>query len=293
MELPIPSLPILVSFLLSAWILLNKWRRRNLPPGPWKVPLIGDIHRLIGAVPHRALHELAQKHGALMHLQLGEVPTVIVSSADAAKEMMTSHDVNFASRYPILAAEIMSYGFTSVTFSPYGDYLRQLRKICTLELLSAKRVHSFGSLRGRVYSDLASWIASREGSPLNLTEKLYASTYSFTTMAALGKETKGREPLLSIFLEGVELAAGFDIAELYPSVKLFRIFSRVKRRLTALQQKSDKILESIIQEHRSGAILNEEEKEEDLLDVLLKYQDEGLEMPLTTDNIKAVLMVIN
>ncbi|KAH6827618.1 hypothetical protein C2S53_015303 [Perilla frutescens var. hirtella] len=296
MEIPIPSLPILVSFLLSAFILAKLTRkssRRNLPPGPRKLPLIGNLHNLIGSVPHRALHQLSQKHGPLMHLQLGEVPTVIVSSADAAKEVMKTHDVKFASRHPILAAEIMSYGYTSITFSPYGDYWSQLRKICTAELLSTKRVQSFSSLRERVYSDLMKWIASMEGSPLNLSEKLYWSTYSFTTTAALGKVTEGREPLLPIFLEGVELAAGFDIAELYPSVKLFRILSGVRRRLLLIREKADEILESIVQEHRDrAAVFNdrEEEEEEDLLDVLLKFQDAGQQIPLTNDNIKAVLM---
>ncbi|KAH6808992.1 hypothetical protein C2S51_026775 [Perilla frutescens var. frutescens] len=294
MEIPIPSLPILVSFLLSAFILLKLTRkssRRNLPPGPWKLPVIGNLHNLIGSVPHRVLHQLAQKHGPLMHLQLGEVPTVIVSSADAAKEVMKTHDViNFESRHPILAAEIMSYGFTSITFSPYGDYWRQLRKICTTELLSTKRVQSFSSLREQVYSDLTKWIASMEGSPLNLTEKLYSSTYSFTTMAALGKVTEGREPLLPIFLEGVVLAAGFDIAELYPSVKLFRILSGVRRRLIVLQKKADRILDSIIQEHRDRAAATIFKEEEDLLDVLLKFQDGAQQIPLTNDNVKAVLM---
>ncbi|KAH6778591.1 hypothetical protein C2S51_009903 [Perilla frutescens var. frutescens] len=302
MEIPInPFFSVLLSFLsalvlfkLSSILIFSKKSSRWSipPPGPWQFPLIGNMHSLIGSVPHRALHQLALKHGPLMQLRLGEVRVVIASSAGAAKEVMRTHDANFASRPPILAAEIMSYGCTSITFGPYGDYWRQLRKICTSELLSSRRVESFRSLREHVYLGLSEWVASMEGSPVNLTEKLYSSTYSFTATAAVGRLTEERERLLPIIREGLDLAAGFDIAEIYPSVKVFRLMSGVRRRLSWLHEKADELLERIIKQHREAVFINGDERErEDLLDVLLKFQDDGgLEIPLTNDNIKAVLL---
>ncbi|EYU20527.1 hypothetical protein MIMGU_mgv1a025870mg, partial [Erythranthe guttata] len=188
---------------------------QKLPPGPWKLPLIGNMHSLLGSVPHRALQALSLKFGPVMHLQLGELSAVIISSPEAAKQVMKTHDINFASRPSIIVPEILSYNCTSISFSPYGDHWRQLRKICTSELLTAKRVQSFRSIREEVFLDLATWLAAAANNykDVNLTEKLFSSSYALISRTTLGKKTEVKERLLPIIKQAFVLAAGFNIAD--------------------------------------------------------------------------------
>lgn len=298
MEIQFPSLLLSITFLFSTLVFLTiksklkpKKSTRNLPPGPWKLPVLGNMHNLMaGLAPHRMLHNLSVKFGPVMHLKLGELSVAVISSPEAAKQVMKTHDINFASRSSIIVAEIVSYGCTSITFSPYGDYWRQLRKIATLEVLSTKRVQSFRSLREQVFGDLTRKFAAHEGSPINFSEEFNSATYALISRATLGDRAKEYEALLPMLKELAELSAGFDIADVFPSIRLFHMMSRLKRRVMVLHKKVDKILGDVIDQHRV-AKSDHQSKHEDMLDVLLKFQGDELDFSLTTDNIKAVLVV--
>ncbi|KAL4618704.1 hypothetical protein ACB092_06G030000 [Castanea dentata] len=304
MELHAFSFPILVTFLIFISMIIKIGKRSNtnhstlnLPPGPWKLPIIGNMHHFVGSLPHRVLRDMAQKHGPLMHLQLGEVSTIVVSSPKFAEEVMKTHDVTFASRPSVLATKILSYDSTNIAFAPYGNYWRQLRKIFTLELLSAKRVQSYQPIREEELSTLINWIASKAGSTINLTEKIVSTAFGITSRAAFGKKCKDQEKFISILKQGLELGAGFNIADVFPSVKLLHMISGVRTKLEGLHKEADRIMGNIINEHKERKLATKADENattEDLIDVLLKFHEHGgdNEFSLTTNNIKAVILDI-
>ncbi|OIW18043.1 hypothetical protein TanjilG_07534 [Lupinus angustifolius] len=126
-------------------------------------------------------------------MQLGEVFTIIVSSAEYAKEVMKTQEIIFASRPIILASELLAYNSTDIAFSPYGDYWRHLRKICALELFTPKFINSFKPIREEVFTNLIEMIASEKGSPINLTEAVLSAIYTIISKSAFGKKDKDQE----------------------------------------------------------------------------------------------------
>ncbi|KAL2347841.1 hypothetical protein Fmac_001841 [Flemingia macrophylla] len=270
----------------------------DLLPGPWKLPIIGNIPHLVTSKPHRKLRELAKVYGPLMHLQLGEVFTVIVSSPEYAKEIMKTHDAIFASRPKILASDILAYESTDIIFSPYGSYWRQLRKICTLELFTQKCVNSFKPIREEEFINLVKIIDSHEGSPFNLSEAVISSIFSIVSRAVFGMKCKDQLEFISAVKELLLAASGFDIADLFPSVKWLHRVTGLRPKLEDLHRRVDRILASIIDEHKeakSKAIEGQGEVEEDLVNVLLKFHDgndSNLDFCLTISNIKAIILDI-
>ena len=265
-----------------------------LPPGPPKFPLIGNLHLFIGTQPHRCLARLAQKYGPVMLLKLGEVSTVVISSAEAAKEVMKTHDSIFSERPCIYAAEFITYNFQDIVFS-HGDYWRQIRKICALELFSQKRVQSFRPIRKEEVSNLVRTISSKEGLPINLKDLLYSSTVSIFSRTAFGAKCKHQDAFKKLLPDIVALFGGLSVVDVYPSVKSLHLINAMRPKHKRLHKKVDDILESIVQEHKAAKLttMTKENEVDDLVHVLLDIQDHGEhEVPLSTYSIKAILMVI-
>jgi hypothetical protein len=145
------------------------------------------MHNLVGSLPHHRFRDMDKKYGPVMHLRLGEVTHVLISSAETAKEVMKTHDLIFAQRPAPIVAKILSYNCMDIAFAPYGDYWRMLRKLCVLELLSAKRVRSFRSIREEEVWRVVRSISSSAWSPVNFSRMISSLTYCITSRAAFGK----------------------------------------------------------------------------------------------------------
>ncbi|KAG6409660.1 hypothetical protein SASPL_127702 [Salvia splendens] len=289
------SLTTAALFLLTpvVFLLIIKSRRQKphhhqLPPSPPRLPLIGHVHHLIGKLPHHALTALSQKYGPVLHLRLGQVPAVIISSPAAAREVLKSQDPACADRPDSIGTNIMWYDQADLAFSPYGEHWRQMRRICVLELLSARNVRSFGLLRRHEVDRLVDTLRLSAGRLFDLTTAVFAVTSATTCRAAFGKVVRGREALIKMMREAVTMTGGLELADLFPSSKLLNVLCWNRYRLLRMRRRLDRILDVIVKEHRlkkSGEFGGE-----DIVDVLIRMQENReLQIPITNHNIKAII----
>nr|XP_043619901.1 germacrene A hydroxylase-like [Erigeron canadensis] len=250
-------------------------------------------------MPHRSLGNLANKLGPVIRLQLGQVSLVVISSPDLAKQVMKTHDLSFSNRPKLLSAEIVGYNYKDIVFSPYDGYYRQMRKICVMELLSAKKVRSFESIREQESWDLVQSIqkqlmGSKTIININLTKMIVRMMSDVTFRVSVGSRCKDQATLLALVVEILSLSGGFDVSDLFPSYKLLHLVTGMRNKLVKIHKKIDKLFDDIISDHQqlraSGQI--SDDTEDDLLEVLLKLKEDGggLQFPLTSENIKAVIL---
>ncbi|XP_038190019.1 cytochrome P450 2J3-like isoform X2 [Arvicola amphibius] len=91
-----------VTFLFLADYLKSR-RPKNYPPGPRRLPFVGNMLQLDLEQPHLAVQQLVKKYGNVISLDFGIMSSVIISSLPLIKEAFTQLEENFMSRpkFPI------------------------------------------------------------------------------------------------------------------------------------------------------------------------------------------------
>ncbi|MBA0618290.1 hypothetical protein Godav_027660 [Gossypium davidsonii] len=141
------SLALLFLFLAFNLLFQSKHRHENLPPSPLSLPIIGHLHLLINPPLHRPFLQLSKKLGPVFSLRLGSRLAVVVSSLSVIQECLTKNDIVLANRPNLLLSKHLGYNHTTVVSAPYGDYWRNLRRICTIEIFSPNRLNKFHGIR--------------------------------------------------------------------------------------------------------------------------------------------------
>ncbi|KAM0064922.1 putative oxidoreductase [Helianthus debilis subsp. tardiflorus] len=300
MDIHLPfSLLFFTTFIFFFLVIITRLRsinsldtKRNHPPQPWKLPLVGHIHHLIGGLPHHALRKVAQRLGPLVHLQLGQVSAILISSPPLANEIMKTHDISFANRPKLLTVQIIAYNCQNLSFSPYGDYWKQMRKICILELLNVRKVQSFRSIREQESRNLIESLATQRSQTVKLSGMIFKMINTIISRCTVGSRCKDQAILIASIQDISQLSGGFDISDLFPSITLLPLITGKTKKMMNIRKKIDAILDSIILEHQELRVPGQSNNEnEDLVDVLLRLKDDGdLQFPLTFDNIKAVIL---
>ncbi|XP_057817265.1 cytochrome P450 750A1 [Cryptomeria japonica] len=287
-----PPLTIGFSVLIVAflwWVL----KRRNvvdakgllLPPGPSPWLVIGNLHQL-GDLPHRSLAELSKKYGALMFMRLGSIPALVVSSSQMAKQILTTHDLAFGNRPATASAKYVAYGEIDPGLAPYGPYWRHMRKISVMQLLSAKRVDSFASLREEeVATGVRSiWEKSRHGKlPVNLTAAISSIISGIMWGILAGTNSGGYSDLVGsgdeltmMINEVTSMVGAFNIGDFIPFGAWIDQLRGMKHRMIRAHNFFDRVVGKIIDQHveRNAKVDGEKEHVKDLVDVLLDIEKE-------------------
>ncbi|XP_037479909.1 indole-2-monooxygenase-like [Triticum dicoccoides] len=285
MQATLPQPPLLLFFplalvLLHYLVITGRSGRSShccrLPPSPPRLPVIGHLH-LVGFLPHVNLRRLAMKYGPdYMLIQLGSVPTLVVSSPRAAQTVLRTHDHVFASRPTSTVADTLMTASLDVALAVYGDHWRQAKRLLSTHLLTVKKVSSYRPGREEearlVVAKIAKATASHE--TMDMSDTIYSFTSDIVCRAVSGNLFKvdGRNRLLRELIEASgALIGGVNIEDFYPGlVRVGFIKRAVCARADKLKKRWDELLDKVVDDH----------------------QENTHEHGLTKDHIKAMLIDI-
>ncbi|GAA0142514.1 oxygenase [Lithospermum erythrorhizon] len=273
----------------------------KVPPSPPRLPTIGNLHQL-GKLPHQNLYKLSQKYGQVMLLQLGRIPTIVISSPEMAKQILKTHDVDLCSRPESPGPRKLTYNLLDVAFSPFNDQWKERRKILSFELLNSKRSHTLWKFkREEVTTKLIESLSSEasQKNTINVDEKMFQVMGEIITSVAFGKccndyqFKNGNHELKDFLGEISEMLLTFCVEDYFPSI-LGRIIDAIlghRSKLNNCFAKTDEYFSAILQDHIDKQEASRGELQEDLVDVMIRSSMD-LSCHLSADHIKGMFLNI-
>ncbi|KAF3442606.1 hypothetical protein FNV43_RR16522 [Rhamnella rubrinervis] len=272
----------------------------RLPPSPRALPVIGHLH-LLGRIPHQALHKLSNHYGPLIYLLFGSKPSVIVSSAEMAKECLKTNEHCFLNRPKMTNIDYLTYGSADFTMTPYGPCWKFMKKLCMSELLGGRTLEVHLPLRREERKRfLKSMLRKAEkGEKVDVGAALIRLTNNIISMMALKQRCSENEDeaheVRKLVEDMCQLAGRFNASDMIWFCKNLDLQGYGKK-LKHVRGGYDKMMEKIMKEHeeaRKKRNLNggDDGFVKDFLDILLDiYEDQSSEFRLTRENVKAFIM---
>ncbi|XP_074288115.1 norfluorocurarine oxidase-like [Silene latifolia] len=298
---PLTTLPFILFVIFLYRCLYSKPDgRKNLPPSPPKLPIIGNLHQL-GTHPHRFLQSLSKKHGELMLIHIGSAPALVVSSPRAVHEVLIANDITFANRPISKKGRTLLYNGRDVAAAPYGEYWRQMRSVCVFHLLSNTMVRSFQRVREEETSLMIEKIYDNGSLPVNLSEMLMNLTNDIVCRVAFGRKYREKEHGINfnkLIKDYMKVLGEFNVGDFISWLAWIDKVNGLDAKVGRIATEFDQFLEKIVAEHEErrdeGRNCDDGGNDEvkDFVDVLLDLQKDAskVRFAMDRDSIKALIL---
>ena len=257
----------------------------NLPPGPYPLPIIGNLLDL-GKKPHQSMANLAMIHGPVMKLKLGQVTTIVISSVEAAKEVLQTHDESFPNRPIPQSVAVVGHEPYSLVFMPISPLWRDFRKICNNELLSQKTLDASKELRRKIVQQLINDIyqSSQIGEAVDIFSAAFKTTINLLSNTVFSMDmvdpTSTTCEFMDVVTNIIKLVGTPNLADYFPVLKLLDL-QRIRKHQTTYVQKLLSKFEDLVNQRMKLRASNGFDSNNDMLAALLNISQENKSMNKT------------
>ncbi|KAK9063219.1 hypothetical protein SSX86_017089 [Deinandra increscens subsp. villosa] len=184
---------ILLSTLLFLLFIIKQTKKlssktiNNLPPGPPKLPIIGNLHQ-VGDKLHVSLAKFAEEYGPLISLKLGTQVLVVASSPEAAMGILKTQDRLLSSRVVPTAMQQKSLLPHSILFSECNESWKALRSLCETKMFSTSALEAHSRLREEKVDQLLEFLRKKQGQVINTRDIIFTTFFNTMSCIVFGKD---------------------------------------------------------------------------------------------------------
>lgn len=156
-------------------------KKLPLPPGTLGLPYIGETFQLYSQNPNTFFASKIKKYGSIFKTHILGCPCVMISSPEAAKQVLVTRANLFKPTFP--ASKERMLGKQAIFFHQ-GDYHTKLRKL----VLRAFKPESIRNIIPDIESIAKTSLESFEGKLINTYQEMKTYTFNVALISIFGKD---------------------------------------------------------------------------------------------------------
>jgi len=198
----IPMILEWITYLLLAVVVYNLivylnhvYDLKDYPPGPFPLPLIGNLHCIDFKRPHKTYQKLTKAYGDVFSISFGMERIVMVNTIEQAKEALVTKSAEFAGRPSNHHAFAMiTRNYQDLVFADYGSHWLLVRK------LAIRSLKMYANLDGKLEVKVAQEVEQMNGrlmektnEPVNLNVEIRLFMTNIISTIVLGERYENIE----------------------------------------------------------------------------------------------------
>lgn len=234
-------------FVVALYVASTIWQNKHLPPGPFPLPLLGNLLSIDKDAPYRDLANMTKKYGKIFLIHMGRRKLIVINSFEIAREALVTKAKDFAGRPHHYFGSIFGRDSTDIAFQTFSQRWKAQHKM----VMTAMRLTENKANISLHIEELCEKLRSYEETPFYPRDPVFSSLGSCLASMIFGEELQPSERELEALIQALHVfATSLAAANLIDTFPIFKYvpIGIIKKAKQAGEYR-DELFERKFQEH--------------------------------------------
>ena len=199
---------ILIGLLCGLGYYLYKFysNRKNYPPGPFPLPLLGNVLKFREKKHvHEIFRDIGKQYNGIFTIYIGNEVQVIITDPHLSLEVLKKHQFAGRPQMQALTELFLVKDSIDVIFSDFNKEWEVLRKVFHTAVRKYAVSDKFPPVCSDVVDEVVESMMKKDGKEIDICQYLFKTVYAILSISAFGKKYTLDDPELLQWIDAAEI----------------------------------------------------------------------------------------